>query len=572
MKLEPGTAIGAYEVLRPLGEGGMGSVYEARHTALGKLVAIKIMAPEYAADEQLLARFVREGRAACSIDHPNVVTVLDVGVHGKTPYLVMELLRGQDLGAHLAEKHTLGVEEAVRIVIPICAALQAAHDAGIIHRDMKPENVFLSRTPLGTIEPKVVDFGIAKLGTNKGLTSTRDMMGSPFYMSPEHFHGAAMVVPQSDQYAVALILYQALAGRRPFEQDSVLSLMHAITTGIFSPLDVEVPGLPAGLATVVHKAMHLRASERYPTCMHLAQALLPFADAETRARWTRIVEGAVGEMAAIDATPSASAPSKGAGAPSAAGTAGVTTGPLDLGRGALVVEATGAGTPSTAGLAASTPVVASGATAAGVSRRPLGLAAVGLGLAAVLGLALAGLSRGSPPEAPAPPSVSTIRVEVRAEPAHATFILDGAPQGRGPLVTDVTASAPHHLRVEADGFVPTELHFQGAPPPSVLTLTALPSVVGTTSASGEGPELGATVGVPTTPPATDERTTLRATLPSVGEPSSSPHARGRRGTSATEPSPQPPPTRTEPSPTRTEPSERTGGRTERGINGAAILD
>src|SRR5690349_19777904 len=161
--LPVGTRLGSYRITGKLGEGGMGTVYSAEHVELGKRVAIKTLRGELAANVQVRARFVREGRAAASVRHPHVVDVHDVGVHGEIPYLVMELLQGRDLAAHVASAGRLGPQETADLILPVLTAMTEAHGAGIVHRDLKPENIFLQRGPGGTWVPKVLDFGISKL-------------------------------------------------------------------------------------------------------------------------------------------------------------------------------------------------------------------------------------------------------------------------------------------------------------------------------------------------------------------------------------------------------------------------
>src|SRR5580658_1290086 len=160
-----GVRLGAYEIGALIGHGATASVFEGVHTGLGKRVAIKVLHEHLTTDEEIRARFVREGRVAAKLEHPNVVGILDVGVEGDTAYLVMERLVGQDGAAYLKERGKLGLGEALDLILPVAAALAFAHDRGIVHRDLKPANLFLARDRHGEAQPKVVDFGLSKLLT-----------------------------------------------------------------------------------------------------------------------------------------------------------------------------------------------------------------------------------------------------------------------------------------------------------------------------------------------------------------------------------------------------------------------
>src|SRR5688500_6866466 len=186
--LQPGTKFGRYSIVRRLGTGGMGAVYEGLHPTLKKRVAIKVLHRRYADSELAVARFMREGEAASRIQHPNVVDVFDVGLETGMPYLVMEYLEGESLGALIDRIGRLEPQQTADVMLPVCAAVAAAHEAGVIHRDLKPENIFLAKARLGAAEPKVLDFGISKVTGEIGqlaLTGTAAFLGSPYYVSPE---------------------------------------------------------------------------------------------------------------------------------------------------------------------------------------------------------------------------------------------------------------------------------------------------------------------------------------------------------------------------------------------------
>ena len=270
---------GSYEVLRVIGEGGMGKVYEARHTRLHtKRFAVKLLHQELARQPDVVTRFQREAEAASVLTHPNVVGVYDVNTSADgRPYIVAELLQGEDLGSYLDRLGKLPTVEAVHIVRQVCNALGAAHAHGIVHRDVKPENVFLAG-PNATV--KVLDFGISKvLETNDGLTKTGTVMGTPDYMAPEQARGDR-VDSRADIYAVGAILYRALTGRKPFEGSDAMAILTAVLTQEPKRPSTLEPKIPLSLELVVQQTMAKMPNERFATMDALEQALAPFDAAD----------------------------------------------------------------------------------------------------------------------------------------------------------------------------------------------------------------------------------------------------------------------------------------------------
>ncbi|MCC7535393.1 MAG: serine/threonine protein kinase, partial [Deltaproteobacteria bacterium] len=279
-----GTCFGPYEVVRVLGAGGMGTVYEGRHRSLGKRVAIKTLHAPLATDATVVARFVNEARAASRLSHPNVADVYDVGVESGQPYLVIELLRGETLRDLLDREQRMSPARALAVILPIAGALDAAHRDGVVHRDVKPENVFLARPRVGPPVPKLLDFGIAKLRQEgDSLTGNSDVFGTPYYMSPEQTRGAKHVDARSDQYSLAAVLYECVTGARPFDAEHVVALICRIQVEPLVAPRVLVPSLPEGLDAVLVRAMSREPEARFPSAAAFAAALLPFADATTRA-------------------------------------------------------------------------------------------------------------------------------------------------------------------------------------------------------------------------------------------------------------------------------------------------
>lgn len=275
------TLADSYQITRVLGEGGMGRVYEARHTRLAnKRFAIKMLHPEYARQPEVVTRFQREAEAASGIAHPNVVDVYDVlRTPDGRPYIVGELLEGQELGEFLSRVKKVEVPLAVRVVRQVCRALAAAHAKGVVHRDMKPENVFLTGDPANPTV-KVLDFGISKIGdAGTALTKTGMIMGTPGYMAPEQARGDK-VDHRVDVYAVGAILYRALTGRKPFEGDDTAAILTAVLTeDPPRPCSIE-PSIPEALELVVQRAMAKKPDQRYPTMAALEADLEPFDTGE----------------------------------------------------------------------------------------------------------------------------------------------------------------------------------------------------------------------------------------------------------------------------------------------------
>jgi serine/threonine protein kinase len=272
-----------YEVVRVIGYGGMATVYEARHTRLpNKRYAVKLLLPEFAVKPELVIRFAREAETASRIEHPHIVEVYDVHrTNEGTPYIVCEYLEGKEFGDLLTHVGRLPPAMVVEIACQICEGLAAAHTAGVVHRDVKPENVFLTGEPDKPIA-KVLDFGISKIAEAEGegkLTRTGLVMGTPSYMPPEQARGSK-VDHRADIYGVGAILYRALTGRVPFDGDDPTAVLAAVLTKEPErPQSVE-PSVPAGLELIIERAMAKEPDRRYPTIDMLREDLQRWAEAE----------------------------------------------------------------------------------------------------------------------------------------------------------------------------------------------------------------------------------------------------------------------------------------------------
>ncbi|MBW2522712.1 MAG: serine/threonine protein kinase, partial [Deltaproteobacteria bacterium] len=283
--LPEGKELGSYTITRLIGRGGMGAVYEATHRELGKRAAIKTLLPEHAIKPDVRTRFLREGQASSKISHPHVVDVYDVGEQEDIPYLIMEYLDGEDLASLLDREGALSPERSADIMVPVLAALAAAHDMGIVHRDLKPDNIFVCEGRGGAIKPKVVDFGISKIiddSDTHGLTGTSTLMGTPYYMSPEQAKSAKNIDARSDQFSMAAILYQCLVGNRPFDGDTLYTILDCIVRGTFPPPREANPDIPEELEAAILKAMSVKPAGRFNSVRGLARVLLPYSSDKTR--------------------------------------------------------------------------------------------------------------------------------------------------------------------------------------------------------------------------------------------------------------------------------------------------
>jgi serine/threonine protein kinase len=279
---QTGTVIAAkYRIERLIARGGMGAVYAATHLVSGKRVALKWMLPTLGQISGARERFIGEACATARIDHPNIVDIYDVGNDGGSVYLVMEYLHGETLADRL-ERESVPTYEAIGLLMPALRGVAAAHAHGVIHRDLKPDNIFLCRTAEGEpLEPKVLDFGISKItgpeSRDHSLTRSGAVLGTPYYMSPEQVRGARDVDERADVYAFGVMLYEALTGQRPFDAETYNQLILKIATEAPVAMGSLNPAVDVRLVAIVERAMAREPLLRFPSIEALALALEPFA-------------------------------------------------------------------------------------------------------------------------------------------------------------------------------------------------------------------------------------------------------------------------------------------------------
>jgi eukaryotic-like serine/threonine-protein kinase len=401
---------GRFRLDRLIGEGGMGVVWAATHVVTRRPVALKMLRPERATDKELRQRFFREARAACAARHPNILEIHDVlELDDGTPMMVMDLLEGETLGAMLDRQPVLTPAEVARLLLPVVSAVGTAHASGVVHRDLKPDNIFLARQGDGSTVVKVLDFGIAKVFASEteaaatgGLTGTGTMLGTPYYMAPEQIFGERDIDHRADTWALGVILYECLSGRRPTQADNIGQILKIITTDGVVALELAAPRVPRDLTTLVGRMLSRDRNARPQSLSEVQAALRRYTDEAARS---------FGEPAATS-RPSLSSGSVRLGSPAVSGTA------------ATLASTTASTTADR--LAASRTK----------SRTPMALTAVVLALG-LLGVAAVVAWRAAGHATPASPSVMT--ADTPAPPASAPLLLPGA--SPVPAVSTTTAPA-----------------------------------------------------------------------------------------------------------------------------------
>ncbi|MBI5490287.1 MAG: serine/threonine protein kinase [Deltaproteobacteria bacterium] len=304
---------GKYQIIRIIGEGGMGVVFEARHLLLERKLAVKVLHADVATDAGVVQRFHNEARVTAALGHPNIIEVTDMGIlPSGAPFLVMEYLEGESLAHRIEQGGPLPVAEAVEVVVQVLDALSVVHEAGVVHRDLKPDNVFLATRAgaagRGKSAVKLLDFGISKLRERDGralnLTRTGTTLGTPYYMAPEQAAGKKQVDHRLDLYAVGVILYESLTGKRPFDGDTYNAILAAILTEPVVPPILHRKDLGQKLDRIIVRALSRNPQERFSSAEEFLRALEPFAPASVSSRLSRsqtgpgLTKSAVGTPAA----------------------------------------------------------------------------------------------------------------------------------------------------------------------------------------------------------------------------------------------------------------------------------
>jgi serine/threonine protein kinase len=284
-----GSRFGSYVIGPCIGHGETGRIYRAEHEAINSPLALKVFTDEFARSAVERNRFLREARRAATVRHPSIVNIFDVGVQDGIPYLVMELLDGEDLDALLHSRGALDEGAIVDMIVPIVAGLSALHEVGIVHGDLKTKNVFLAYRSHREREPKLLDFGISRAASADKLrraSGTRGIFrGSPLYLSPEAARGGA-VTALSDQYSLGVVLYECAVGVNPFAADTVTEAVRRIVAGEYAPLSRHEARPSEPLVRIVERAMSLDPGHRFVDLKALGRELLMLAGERTRMTWT----------------------------------------------------------------------------------------------------------------------------------------------------------------------------------------------------------------------------------------------------------------------------------------------
>jgi len=294
--ISPNTKLAHYTIISKIGAGGMGEVYRARDTRLDREVAIKLLSSDVSKDTDRLKRFEQEAKATSALNHPNILTVHDIGEHEGNPYIVSELLDGEEL-RQLLDHGAIPLRKVIDYAQQIVSGLSAAHEKGVIHRDLKPENLFITKND----RVKILDFGLAKLrataleasssedATRRAITNPGVVMGTVGYMSPEQVRGQ-LTDHRSDIFSFGAILHEMISGRRAFRRETMAETMSAILKEEPDDLTESIPNISPSLERIVRRCLEKKAERRFQSTSDLGfalEALSNTSSSGTRWKWSR---------------------------------------------------------------------------------------------------------------------------------------------------------------------------------------------------------------------------------------------------------------------------------------------
>ena len=435
--------IGRYQVIERVGKGGMGVLFRGMDPVLDREVAIKLMLVDFSEDEeQMRPRFYVEAKAAAKLQHRNIVTVFEFAEEGNTPFIVMEFLRGTSLAARMVSPLPLALDAKLDIIAQLCDALHYAHEQGVVHRDVKPANVFLLTD--GTV--KLLDFGIAKM-TASTLTRQGDVLGSASYMSPEQVRGSDTVDGRADIFSVGVVLYELLAGRKPFESDQPTATIVKILSEEPTPIETLAPELPAQVVAAVNRALAKNPEDRFATAGELSKEL----------QWIRKAVVAAGEGAPLDETRFAS--------PTEIRSFQAEVSKVDRKGTPASRTAAATGTPKWVIPAAAAAVVLIGVIAAflmfGRGSPPTPAVSANAGSPAVANPSGAAKTPGAAAATPA--SLDGAALKIASEPPGAAITLDGRDTKQStPASVTLRGAGPHTIKLTKRGFVGKEFNLADA--------------------------------------------------------------------------------------------------------------
>jgi serine/threonine-protein kinase len=512
---------GRYLLIRAIGKGGMGAVYAAEHVGLGKRVAVKLLLDQFSEDREVLARFHQEARTASRIGHENIIDILDIGDHEGRSYIAMEFLEGTDLRrAYLGGKGPMPLARALPILGQIALGLHAAHQKGVIHRDMKPENVFLTERGARADFVKIMDFGISKIkaahDSQVRLTQTGAVIGTPMYMAPEQGMGRTDIDHRADVYSVGVMMFELLCGRPPFEATTYLGLMtQHLQTPPPPPRSVR-PELPPALEAIILRALEKEPARRWQSMQELGEALAGVGAGGVGAGTHTVLSGSGALSApvpvAVPAAPSGAlaapvvaAPSAAVAMPPAAAVSTQAKTTVRRGGGGRAALWLGAVAAVAAAVAVGVVLVQRrGAEVAAGTTEPAAPRDPGPGPGS-------GSATGPEPAPAVQPLEQAGSLEVDSTPRGATVFVDGEEHGHTPLVIEKVAAGPHKLRLELPGYEVIELDKPVRPGTAETFFGAMSK-----ARKGSKPTAPATAPATTSPPANPPAPA--ASTPDAGTP------------------------------------------------------